>query len=67
MNSAPTALRLDTIGTGFIGSERMHDYVAHAAAEQSKTKEEFLDQIHKPIPMRRIGRPEELAALIVFL
>lgn len=63
----PDGITVNTIGTGYIGSERMHDYVAHIAAEQGKTKDEMLAQIGKSIPVGRVGKPEEMAALIAFL
>lgn len=63
----PFGITVNTIGTGWIGSERMHDYVAKIAAEQQISDDAQLAQINSQIPVGRPGTPAEMAALIVFL
>lgn len=63
----PDGITVNTIGTGFIGTERMHTYVDNVAKEQGKSKDEMLAEFTRNIPVRRVGLPEEMAAMIAFL
>lgn len=63
----PYGITVNTVATGFIASERMYEYFNDVARKQSTTADEALAPFVAAIPARRPGRPEEEAALIVFL
>jgi 3-oxoacyl-[acyl-carrier protein] reductase len=58
---------INTIATGYIGTQRMRNYYAHLAAERGVPVEEIVGALTANVPMRRIGTPEEMAGVIVFL
>lgn len=60
----PYGITVNTIGTGYIGSERMYEIMGNIAENRGMTLEEM---VAPQIPLRRIGKPEEMAAVIVFL
>lgn len=63
----PYGITVNTIGTGYIGSERMHAYLAKVAQGRGMSYEELLKQTCQKIPVGRPGEPAEMAALIAFL
>jgi 3-oxoacyl-[acyl-carrier protein] reductase len=63
----PNGVTVNSIGTGYIATERMHAYLDKLAAERGLSKEALWEETFRQIPMRRPGTPEEEAALIVFL
>lgn len=63
----PYGITVNTIGTGYIGSERMYDYLAKVAAERNIDPQQQLDEACRQIPAGRPGKPEEMAAVIAFL
>jgi len=60
-------ITVNTLGTGWIGTERMHDYLEHVAEDKDTTKESVMQMINNLIPVGRPGTPEEMASLAVFL
>ena len=58
---------VNNILTGSILTERNLSYWRWLASEQGSTFEEVTAEFHSHIPLRRQGRPEELAALVTFL
>jgi 3-oxoacyl-[acyl-carrier protein] reductase len=60
-------ITVNTIGTGYIASERMYAYLEKVAKERGVSKEAMIEETSRQIPMRRPGTPAEEAALIVFL
>lgn len=60
-------ITVNTLATGWIGSERMYAYLAHVAEEKGLTEEGAMDMLKGLIPAGRPGKPEEMAALAVFL
>lgn len=60
----PFGITVNTIGTGYIGSERMYQIMGDIAKDRGMTLEEM---VAPQIPLRRIGKPEEMAAVIAFL
>lgn len=63
----PDGITVNTIGTGYIGTERMYEYIDKVAAENKLTRDDMLAQIAKTVPVGRPGKPEEMAATIAFL
>jgi 3-oxoacyl-[acyl-carrier protein] reductase len=60
-------ITVNTVATGWIGTERMHEYVRKVAAEKNITPEQVLGRVTADIPAGRVGRPEEEASLVVYL
>jgi 3-oxoacyl-[acyl-carrier protein] reductase len=60
-------ITVNTVGTGFIGTQRMWDYVGSVGSQQGVTAEEAMKGFSAGIPMRRPGKPEEIGAVIAFL
>jgi 3-oxoacyl-[acyl-carrier protein] reductase len=64
---ASTGITVNNILTGSILTERNLSYWRWLASEQGSTFEEVTADFYARIPLRRQGRPEELAALVTFL
>jgi 3-oxoacyl-[acyl-carrier protein] reductase len=64
---AQFGITINTIGTGFIGTGRMHAYVDRMAAEQGVPREDVLAAVSADAPAGRIGTPEEMAGVVAFL
>jgi 3-oxoacyl-[acyl-carrier protein] reductase len=60
-------ITINTIATGYIGTQRMRDYYARLAAERNMPVEDLVGELTANVPMRRLGTPEEMAGVIVFL
>lgn len=63
----PFGITVNTIGTGRIATESYEGWNAEHSRSLGTEKDEFLDDKVRRIPLRRFGRPEEMAALIAFL
>jgi 3-oxoacyl-[acyl-carrier protein] reductase len=63
----PFGITVNTIGTGWIGTDRMYDYVDALASEHAITREQALEPFTATIPLRRVGTPQEMAGAIAFL
>lgn len=64
---APFGITVNTIGTGWIATDRSTGYVDRLAAERGIDRDAVLAQVAKDIPMGRPGKPEEIAGTIAFL
>jgi 3-oxoacyl-[acyl-carrier protein] reductase len=62
----PHNITVNNVAPGLILTDRVKDTVVHKMAP-GVSIEDLLAQRAKDIPMQRIGRPEELAALVAFL
>jgi 3-oxoacyl-[acyl-carrier protein] reductase len=60
-------ITINTIATGYIGTQRMKNYFANLAEERGVPVEKLVDALTANVPVRRVGTPEEMAAVIVFL
>lgn len=63
----PDGITVNTVGTGFIGTQRMWDYVTHVGQERGLEPEAMMAGFSTGIPLRRPGKPEEIGAVIAFL
>jgi 3-oxoacyl-[acyl-carrier protein] reductase len=63
----PFGITVNTIGTGRIATESYDDYTAAHSQHIARTEQDFLDDKIRRIPLRRFGRPEEIASLAAFL
>jgi 3-oxoacyl-[acyl-carrier protein] reductase len=60
-------ITVNNICQGWILTERVEELLAHRSRSQGISREEALAQAMAGIPLGRIGRPEEMADLTVFL
>ena len=64
---APYNILINTVCPGSFETERHFDLARRRAAQEGITVEEYLKKRAKEIPLRRAGKPEEFADLVVFL
>jgi 3-oxoacyl-[acyl-carrier protein] reductase len=60
-------ITVNTVGTGFIATERMWQYVTHVGTERGLDPDAMMAGFSTGIPLRRPGKPEEIGAVIAFL
>ena len=60
-------ITINNIAPGYIFTDRVKSLLERTAKNTNKTFEEALQEIVKEIPLRRIGKPEELGNLVAFL
>jgi 3-oxoacyl-[acyl-carrier protein] reductase len=64
---APEGITVNNILTGSISTERNSSYWRWLAGERGQTVEEVTVGVRAGIPLRRMGYPEEMAAVVAFL
>jgi 3-oxoacyl-[acyl-carrier protein] reductase len=64
---AEYGITINTIGTGYIGTDRMYSYWDRMSQETGRPRDELLRVILKDIPAGRVGRVDEMAAVMAFL
>lgn len=64
---APHNILVNNVCAGFTRTERLEELAAGVADRKDVTKESVLAAWENSIPMGRLGRPEEFAALVAFL
>ncbi len=64
---AADGITINNVAPGYTRTDRVLELAQARAAHEGKTVEEILDEITANYPMGRMGEPEELAALVVFL
>jgi 3-oxoacyl-[acyl-carrier protein] reductase len=64
---AAEGITVNNVCPGMILTDRVRNLAANTAQQQGITPEQALQDMQTDIPMGRLGRPEELAALIAFL
>jgi 3-oxoacyl-[acyl-carrier protein] reductase len=64
---APFGVTVNNIATGPVLTDRLREIQAARAAAAGLTLEEQLDRVAAEIPVRRLGRPEEVGRLCAYL
>ncbi len=64
---APENITVNSVCPGYTRTDRLIELAEATAKRESAKVEEVYRRWEEAIPMRRLGRPEELAALIAFL
>lgn len=64
---ARDGVTLNTIATGYIRTERLDELAEHTSKTQQRTVEDVFAGWERDIPAQRLGKPEELAAVVAFL
>lgn len=60
-------ITVNTVAPGMTLTRRLYELAVVEAKEKGKSHEEILVDMAKRIPMNRLGRPEEIASVVVFL
>jgi 3-oxoacyl-[acyl-carrier protein] reductase len=64
---AAEGITVNNVAPGYIRTDRVLDLAQVRAKEEGKTVEEIMADIIADYPMKRMGEPRELAALVAFL
>lgn len=64
---ARDGITLNTIATGYIRTERLDELAEHTSKTQMRTVKDVFAGWERDIPMQRLGKPGELAAVVAFL
>lgn len=64
---AAHGITVNNVAPGYTRTERLDELADHLAAAQGTTAADVFANWEATIPARRLGRPEELAALVAFL
>jgi len=64
---AESGITVNSIGTGFIGTDRMYSYWDRMSASTGRPREELLKVVTDTIPAGRVGRVDEMAGTMSFL
>jgi len=60
-------ITVNNVAPGMTLTRRLYELAVVEAKEKGKSHEEILVDMAKRIPMNRLGRPEEIASVVVFL
>lgn len=60
-------IRLNAVNPGYTLTDRIDHTIGHEARRLGVTPEEALSQLSAGLPLRRFGRPEEIADVVLFL
>lgn len=63
----PSGITVNCVLPGYTDTERLRELFRRWAAERGMTEEELRREAATSVPARRLGRPEEVAALVAFL
>lgn len=64
---AAEGITVNVLCPGFFATDRLASLARHRAAAAGRTLEEEYSAMAGDVPARRVGRPEELAAVVAFL
>lgn len=63
----PDAITVNNVASGYILTDRVRQSGLKARLAQGMSEEEAIGDLTRDIPLGRLGKPEELAALVAFL
>ena len=63
----PLGVRVNAVMPGYFLTSRVRGLAEKRAREQGTTPDKVLEQMASQVPLRRIGRPEELGWVVAFL
>ena len=64
---AGDGITVNNIMPGYTLTDRVYQLARARAEEQGKTLEEVIDNLGNPVPIGRVGQPDEFGALVAFL
>lgn len=64
---ARDGITVNNVAPGYTRTERLDELAEHMSKTQSRSIEDVFAQWERDIPAQRLGRPEELAAVVTFL
>ena len=64
---AADGITINNVLPGYILTDRVIELAENQASAQGKTSDEVLSGFAAPVPVGRVGQPEELAAVVAFL
>ena len=64
---APTGITLNAVLPGIIETDRVRQVAQDRAGREGIPREQAVADMIRPVPMKRLGQPRELAALVAFL
>lgn len=64
---APYGILCNVVAPGFMRTGRVEDLAAERASREDRDTSDVVAEIEKKIPLGRMGKPEEFAALVAFL
>ncbi len=67
MELASQGINVNNVAPGFTRTERLDELADHLARTQGTDSKQVMTGWENTIPARRLGRPEELAAVVAFL
>ncbi len=63
----PDQILVNNVCPGLTLTDRLREVLTNRAATQGRSPEEVIEDENRSIPVRRLGQPEDIAALVVFL
>ncbi len=60
-------ITVNNVAPGFTLTARLYELAVEKAKKAEKSHEEILAEMASSIPLKRLGKPEEIAAMVVFL
>ncbi len=67
MELAKDGITVNNVAPGYTKTERLDELSEHLSSTQKRTQDEIIAEWERTIPAGRLGRPEELAAVVAFL
>ncbi len=64
---APDNILVNCVCPGFISTNRITDLAINQAKREKRSVESAIAEMVQDVPLRRLGTPEELASVVVFL